>query len=47
VALGERLLLMGSRFLSPEALVALFEGAGARTLEQRVEGNTVRVTFTR
>jgi ubiquinone/menaquinone biosynthesis C-methylase UbiE len=47
VALGEKLLLMGSRFLSPVQLVTLFEAAGARTLAQEPSGSAVIFVFTR
>ena len=47
VALGERLLLMGSRFLAPGQLVTLFEAAGARLLSQEPSGQAVIFVFSR
>ncbi len=45
MALGERLLLMGSRFLAPEELAAMAEAAGARTAEIREDGISVLAVF--
>ncbi len=47
VALAEKLLLMGSRFLTPAHVVTLFESAGARTLAQEPSGSQVIFVFTR
>jgi ubiquinone/menaquinone biosynthesis C-methylase UbiE len=47
VALSEKLLLMGSRFLTPAQLVTLLEAAGARTLAQEPSGSAVIFVFTR
>ena len=47
LALGEKLLLMGSRFLTPAQLVTLFEATGARTLAQQPSGSAVIFVFTR
>lgn len=47
IALGERLLLMGSRFWAPRSLAALFEGLGARTLTIAEEGMSTVIVLTK
>lgn len=47
IALGERLLLMGSRFWSPTGLAALFEGLGARTLTVVRPGLSALIVLTK
>ena len=47
VALGERLFLMGSRFLKPAQLRTLFETAGARLLAEEPNGSEVIFVFTK
>jgi demethylmenaquinone methyltransferase/2-methoxy-6-polyprenyl-1,4-benzoquinol methylase len=46
IVLMEKLLLMGSRFLSPRRLVALFETAGARTVQATRNGFSAQLVFT-
>jgi hypothetical protein len=45
VAYAEALLLMGSRFLSPPEMVALFEGYGAETVGVHERGFSVCLVF--
>lgn len=47
IALGEKLLLMGSRFLSPAELIRLFEGLGASTVDRHYENATAWLVFSR
>lgn len=47
IALGEKLLLMGSRFLSPAAIIRLFEGIGARAIDRRYRDASAWLVFSR
>lgn len=47
VALAERVLLMGSRFLAPQALVESLERAGARLVASECDSFSVRLLFGR
>jgi len=47
IALMERLLLMGSRFLAPDRLMAAFEAAGAATVTVNDDGFSAQMVFTR
>jgi len=46
IALMERMLLMGSRFLTPQRLVARFESAGVRTIAVNDAGFSAQLVFT-
>ena len=43
----ERLLLMGSRFLTPRQLAALFEGAGAQRVDVHLDGLNAQLVIRR
>ncbi len=47
IALAEKALMMGSRFLTPAQMVALFEAAGARTVVVEAEGFSTQWVFTK